>query len=192
MESKANASENTNVKVSKLQKRWYEAHSIAGMVVLLPLFIILCCGTVSFFREPLKAWHTPDIWHGYEPVENHQSGEVVNHILSEAPKDINSIIVRGPVPDAPITKVEYKNKKETVVVGVTSTGEVIPNERLTSKVAQHIYKWHYLDPLPQGRIIAGIVALIWLALTISGFFLTYQLLLFPLQCLFPFREIRKR
>ena len=49
----------TPPKGPSLQSRWFEAHSISGSLVLIPLFIILVKGTISFFQKELRAWHTP-------------------------------------------------------------------------------------------------------------------------------------
>ena len=171
-----------------LHRRWYEAHSLLGMWVLLPLFIMLACGTISFFRDSLKAWHTPAMQHLYQPSVDEKLSPEVEELIQSVPTDASFIAIYLPNEDVPITKVRHKiNGKGYSSTGATSEGEIISSSQLDTKVVEHIYKWHYLEPLPGGRYVAGLIALIWLSLTINGFYLHRK----KLFSQFNFRKKRK-
>ena len=130
-----------------LHRRWYEAHSLLGMWALLPLFIMLACGTVSFFRDSLKAWHTPSLQHHYHPSADDILSSEVNEAIQTVPAEASLIWVYFPSEELPITKVRHRIKgHDDISIGITPEGEIIPHTKLDSKVSEHIYKWHYLAP----------------------------------------------
>ena len=43
----------------RLATRRYEAHSLAGILILVLMFITILTGKSSFFRAELEAWHIP-------------------------------------------------------------------------------------------------------------------------------------
>ena len=166
------AENKTQEKRRALHQRWYEAHSIFGMCVLLPLFIMLVCGSISFFRGTLRAWHIPVFQQSCQVTDNTILSPETKEIIQSIPSDTSLINIKFPKEEVPITEVRYRAKGEDFIyTGITPEGEIIPHSQLDSKVIETIYKWHYLEPFPGGRYIAGLVALIWLTLTINGFYL---------------------
>ena len=160
-------------KLPSLQARWFEAHSISGSLILIPLFIILFTGTISFFQKELRAWHTPAL----QLVESPPLRSVDQFLedkLEKLPRNTQNIFIKFPDRWEPVLSAKWRipNAEESHShVFNPINGDQISNNALSSEFAHHLYVWHFLHPLPMGINIAGAIALIWFALAISGVYM---------------------
>ena len=97
----------TPPKGPSLQSRWFEAHSISGSLVLIPLFIILVTGTISFFQKELRAWHTPALQLA-EPPPIKSVDQLLDGKLSNLPKNTQNVFIKFPDRWEPILSVEFR------------------------------------------------------------------------------------
>ena len=163
----------TPPKGPSLQSRWFEAHSISGSLVLIPLFIILVTGTISFFQKVLRAWHTPALQLA-EPPPIKSVDQLLDGKLSNLPKNTQNVFIKFPDRWEPILSVEFRipnsDKPQSHFYNPIN-GDEIDSNSLSSELAHHLYVWHFLHPLPMGINIAGAIALIWFALAVSGIYM---------------------
>ena len=161
------------VKTPKLHGRWYEAHSVIGVLILIPLFVIVFTGTISFFRNELLVWHIPEL--RFEVPEAVESVDpLIAPHLNEVPQDANFLQIRLPNEYTPALTLRWfmeGEDKEHALHWNPNTGEALDANALSSHLAMKLYHWHYLRPLPQGLRISGLIALVWFALTVSGIYI---------------------
>ncbi|MEM1223839.1 MAG: PepSY-associated TM helix domain-containing protein [Verrucomicrobiota bacterium] len=161
------------VKIPKLHARWYEAHSIAGVFGLIPLFIIMVTGTITFYQHELIAWHIPAARvEAGEPVV--KLDRLTADFIHEVPKEAKSLFIEFPNRYFPILTAKWPSQdgdREIVRAVNPQTAEAIDSNTVSSELAHHLYLWHFLFPLPQGIILAGFLSLAWIALTVSGIYI---------------------
>lgn len=164
---------NNDPKLPSLHSRWYEAHSIAGVLLIIPLFVIVFTGTISFFRNELLVWHTPEL--RFEVPEQIESVDpsITAH-LEHIPKEANFVQIQLPNKFTPALSLRWSIEGQDSRHSLhwnPNTGEPLNENALSSQLARKIYHWHYLRPLPMGLYISGLIAVIWFALTVSGIYI---------------------
>ncbi|MEM9017317.1 MAG: PepSY-associated TM helix domain-containing protein [Verrucomicrobiota bacterium] len=159
--------------VPRLHSRWYEAHSVAGVFALIPLFVILVTGTISFFRAELRAWHTPALRvEVAEPLAKVDA--ILSEHLDEVPAEADHLRIDFPTEWSPLVSMQWQNEGEEKRIKRAYhpvEGTEVDSNAISSEWAMHIYRWHYLRPIPGGLQISGFIALAWFALTVSGFYI---------------------
>ena len=161
------------VKPPSLMSRWFNVHSSIGMLVLIPMFVMVVTGTISFFRYELAAWAAPALrLPAPEPLT------AIDGLVSETIRDLPAGTPRVQVtfPDSwrPLVELSWREapgSELSYLYLVPESGERIDANLVSSQFAEHLYRWHYLHPLPLGLQLSGLIALIWFALTISGAYL---------------------
>ncbi|MEM9192061.1 MAG: PepSY-associated TM helix domain-containing protein [Myxococcota bacterium] len=150
--------------------RWFEAHSVAGVTLLVPFFVMALTGTISLFHEELRAWHTPALRLA-EPPPVHAVDALLTGPLADTPRDAARIHVRLPTRWAPLITVRStdRDREDLSMAAVDpADGSTLPGSAVSSELAHHLFHWHFLHPLPQGLLLAGFLSVLWLALTVSG------------------------
>lgn len=137
----------------------WDAHSLAGVVFGLLLFVIFYCGTFSVFRAEIMMWADPAL----DRPAGSSSGadDVISPILRKhPPKPGADIMVVYPFSGRPFYWLRYEQtsgQQMDTWVGAGS-GELVP-PRGRSRLSETIYKLHYFEQLGlPGRIASGIVA----------------------------------
>ncbi|MEO0510301.1 MAG: PepSY-associated TM helix domain-containing protein [Verrucomicrobiota bacterium] len=161
------------MKVPGLNTRWYEAHSLAGIFILIPLFVILVAGTISFYRNELVVWHTPAL--RFEVPEKLDSVDaMLASEIQKVPQDARSLSIYFPTDYSPAVRLRWflegQSDAEELLLN-PNNGSLIEENTVSTKLAMLIYHWHYLRPLPMGLYISGFIALLWFAATVSGVYI---------------------
>ncbi len=154
-------------------RRWFAAHSVSGGLILIPLFIIIATGTITFFHKELVAWQSPELRRP-APEAVTELDHLIGPALSDVPEEARSMRVNLPNQWLPMIKLEWwlegEDEAYTRLIDPTD-GTLLDENKASSRFADHIYQWHFLNPLPMGLEIAGLIALIWFSLTVSGVYM---------------------
>ena len=166
-----------SVKVPARNVRWFGMHSFVGLAILLPLFVIVATGTVSFFRSEMLAWHIPEL-RRVEPASVQAVDHMVQTVLQDVPKEVSGINITFPDQWKPVMSVRWfgQDIENTTVHIDPITGLVMDNNVMDSDFADHIYGWHYLRPIQiigplNGLFLSGLVAVAWAGLAFTGLYL---------------------
>ncbi|MEM1417269.1 MAG: PepSY-associated TM helix domain-containing protein, partial [Myxococcota bacterium] len=147
------------------------------MLALIPLFVIAVTGSISLFHEELQPWTRPELRR--PAAEGTPSADAaLAGVLPEIPEDVQRINLRYPSEYAPLLRMDWRaegDEDSTRRAFDPATGQRLGEP--SSKLSSVLFRWHFLAPLPQGLLLAGLISLFWLALTISGVYLHRKKLL---------------
>ncbi len=169
-------SDASSTKTPGVQARWYEGHSLAGVLALIPLFVISVTGTITLFSDELRAWHLPELRRPAHEVASLDAA--LSDYLPQVPRDTNRLNLSYPSEGMPVLRADWRltpggDRIHTVIDPATGANLGPPS----SELSHLLYEWHFLRPLPQGLLFAGFISLFWLALTFSGVYLHRKKLL---------------
>jgi uncharacterized iron-regulated membrane protein len=147
------------------QIQW-DLHAWAGITTSLCLFVMFFAGVFALFHDELGAWQEPTL-HGV-PRANPTWDELAAGLQRDGLVQAGDTLTLRLNPDTGVmtAAVHPRGNSLHALYGVAPRdGERL---RLERQLAGVLYRLHFLDPLPQARHVAGILALALLLVEISG------------------------
>ncbi|MGE9268647.1 MAG: PepSY-associated TM helix domain-containing protein [Verrucomicrobiales bacterium] len=156
----------------KAQKRnrFWELHSLLGISLGLPLFIIFVAGTLAFFAPESVNWTNPE----FKGAEDPQAGleAAVSDLLAKHP-DADEFSVVLATPQRPVTDLYLEENGEFPHYWLDpATGELSEATPHDSDLFHFFVDLHYFEFIPNGIQLAGLIAALFFAIILTG--LVYQ------------------
>ncbi|MEY4508702.1 MAG: hypothetical protein RLZZ450_824 [Pseudomonadota bacterium] len=145
----------------------WELHAWVGVVASILLFVVFFCGIFALFHEQLTLWQEPTQAHSHSAPPSF--GRLLAAVEQTAP------LARG-------TSVSFEPQHGARVAQLSTIAPGAKTERVQlldvdtlartearSHLAEELYNLHFLDQLPLGGELAGVVAVALLISVVSGF-----------------------
>lgn len=155
---------------AKKRNRFWQLHSLLGITLGLPLFVIFLAGTLALFEPEAINWTQPQ-FDGSTPAEN-PLNPVLNELLAKHPgTDELSVVLASD--RHPVTDVYLEEDHHPTHYWID------PRDLTVSEATGHeadlfhfFVDLHYFEFLPYGIQISGAIAALFFAIILSG--LVYQ------------------
>jgi uncharacterized iron-regulated membrane protein len=138
----------------------WDLHGWVGAAISLPLFVLFFCGIFALYRHDIEIWQEPAL-HA-SPSSPLDWDALLSEIAAPAGSSVG--VVRHPPGRAVHVTVWSEGESRSWLLD-PATGERQPPR---SRLGDALYRLHYLEPIPLGPELAGLVSLVFLAATVSG------------------------
>lgn len=155
---------------AKKRNRFWQLHSLLGIVLGLPLFIIFVAGTFAFFEPLAIHWLHPK--YGQPPAELPALAPALDRLLEKHP-DTDEITVVPAAPDHPVIDVYMEeNHVATHYWLDPTTLEPSPATPHDADLFHFLVDLHYFNFIPLGKELTGIIAALFFTIILTG--IVYQ------------------
>ncbi|MGJ8657419.1 MAG: PepSY-associated TM helix domain-containing protein [Akkermansiaceae bacterium] len=152
---------------AKKRNRFWQLHSLLGIIFGLPLFVIFVAGTLAFFEPQAINWTQPQ--YQAPPSPTPALNPTVQALLEEYPQT-EELTVVFPTPDHPVVDFYLEENHEFTHIWAD------PSSPLSTQLATdhdadifHFFiDLHYLDFILFGQELTGLIASLFFAIILTG------------------------
>lgn len=160
---------------SKTRQKFWKYHSIFGIILGVPLFIIFFAGSFAFFEPESINWTYPELTQQYDG-SHVPLATTIEQITSEH-SDYQEITVVYASESRGVTDIYYKEGNHFGHQWVIPhSGEIVTPPDHDEEFFHFLVDLHYLNISPAegyGRYVAGIIAMLFVSIIVTG--ILYQL-----------------
>ncbi len=159
------------------RQRFWKLHAVLGTALGLPLFVIFLAGSFAFFVQEAINWTAPH--HSRALPENLPSLDALVQNLDSQAGLMESVALLLVSNEHPVTKAFWRSqaddahaviRTEWLQNPIDGTIESAPGHH--EDFAHFLVDLHYLNVFPQGRLLAGLIAMLFFSIILSG--IVYQ------------------
>lgn len=155
---------------TKKRNRFWQLHSILGIALGLPLFVIFVAGTLAFFEPLAINWLHPQ--YGSPPAEPAPLNPVINRLLERFPAT-DELSLSPAAPDRPIVDVHLEQNHVGTRFWIDPHSlEIADGTTHEADLFHFFVDLHYFDFIPFGKEITGLIAALFFAIILTG--IVYQ------------------
>ncbi|MFD2277631.1 PepSY-associated TM helix domain-containing protein [Rubritalea spongiae] len=149
------------------QKVW-KLHSLLGIILGLPLFIIFLAGSFAFYQNEAIHWTHAEM---IEPIpETTPSLDSIVHEMSLKAGELKQVTFRVARPERPVTDIYWKNQGDewSHYWNLPTSNQTIEATDHDADYLHFLVDLHYFDFLPYGRMMTGIIATLFFSIILTG------------------------
>lgn len=146
----------------------WELHAWVGVVASILLFVMFFCGIFALFHEELTLWQEPQQQHQGQS-ELPSFGRLLAAVEQTTPLARGSSISFEPQRGARVAQLSILAPGEKTERVQLLDVDTLARTEAQSHLAEELYNLHFLDQLPLGGELAGVVAVALLISVVSGF-----------------------
>ncbi len=151
---------------SRKRSRFWQLHSLLGIALGLPLFVIFVAGTLAFFEPPALHWLRPE--YGQPPEEMPALDGAVARLLEKHP-GTDEIFVVPSGGDRPVIDIHLEeNHVPTHYWLDPATLEPSPAIPHDADLFHFFVDLHYFNFIPLGKELTGLIAALFFTIIITG------------------------